>query len=154
MRSLRHWINAGASGYRGPVTGAIETADRIVIIDLTDNFGARRILDTIRPGDVVGTYTQSRVGLWTGQAIVPGLMMPYNVYTGECRTLDEAREALATLVAEAEMLYAEQTANPEAELAALRKVSEADAYQHMSDDHTVWSFGEAVAQRISELEKA
>lgn len=154
LRSIRHWMNqASRKSYCGPKEAAVETLDdALVMLDLTDWSACHAALNSIPFDEVVGVYTKAPKGGWAGEANVCDLMGTHSVYTQGHATVEEARKELNDLVAAAEMRYAEQTATPEAELAALRALDARDPYKHMSDDHRVWSAGEVLSRRIHTLE--
>lgn len=154
LRSIRHWMNqATRKNYCGPKAAAVETLDdAIIMLDLTNWSACHAALNGLPFDEIVGVYINAPKGGWSGESVVCGLTGTHSVYTQGHVTVDEARKELNDLVAQAEMHYAEQTATPEAELAALRALDARDPYKHMSDDHSVWAAGEALNRRIRALE--
>jgi hypothetical protein len=144
---------ASNHNYRGPVDAAVECSDgTTTYFDLKNWHACHNALNNIAPDKVAGVYVNAPIGGWGGEAVVRGLMGTHNVYTQKHEYLADAKVELKALVNAAEMQYAEQTASPAAELAALKVLDARDPYRHMSDDFRVWSTGEVLNRRIKALE--
>lgn len=162
LRSVCYWMNEASGTFRstrnplpygGPRKAAVLLMDStLVMLDLTNRQACYDLLRDITCEQVVGTFLAgaSRRSGWCGEAeVVNALGGTSTLTTDEHADLDDAVEDLKAQRAEALVEAAEILADPAKELEYRLKAH--DWWYAYSDDHSVWSSGEATRRRLHAL---